>query len=62
MATGDPLEATITGHRALDDAGRLRSRRAADDLRELHRFAGAHVELLDVADLRERITELVGTA
>jgi transcriptional regulator with XRE-family HTH domain len=60
MATGDPLEATITGHRALDDAGRLRSRRAADDLRELHRFADEHVALPDVADLRERITELVG--
>jgi hypothetical protein len=62
MATGDPLEATATGHRALDDAGRLRSRRAADDLRELHRFAGAHVALPGVADLQDRITELVRTA
>jgi transcriptional regulator with XRE-family HTH domain len=60
MATGDPLEATATGQRAIDDAGRLRSRRAADDLRELRRLASAHAASPDVADLRERITKLVG--
>ena len=39
MATGDPHEACTIGHRAIDDAGQLRSRRAADDLRESRRFA-----------------------
>ncbi len=62
MATGDPHEATAIAQRAMDDAGRLRSRRAADDLRELRRFAGRHAALPEVADLRERITQLVGPA
>ena len=61
MVTSDPHEASVIGHRAIDDAGRLRSRRAADDLRELRRFAGKHAALPDVADLRERITQLVGS-
>ncbi len=60
MATGDPHEASAIGHRAIDDAGRLRSRRAADDLRELRRFAGTHTVLPEVAQLRARITQLVG--
>ena len=60
MATGDPREASAAGQRAIDDAGRLRSRRAADDLRELRRFAGRHVSLPEVADLRERVAQLVG--
>ena len=62
MAKGDPREASAAGHRAMDDAGRLRSRRAADDLRELRRFAGCHADLPEVAGLRERITQLVGPA
>jgi transcriptional regulator with XRE-family HTH domain len=62
MVTGDPREATTIGQRAIDDAGRLRSRRAADDLRELHHVAGEHVALPDVTDLRARISVLVGTA
>lgn len=62
MATGDPREATAVGQRAIDDAGRLRSRRAADDLRELRRFAGRHARLPEVARLRERITQLAGSA
>lgn len=62
MATGDPHQASAIGQHAMDDAGRLRSRRAADDLRELRRFAGRHADLPEVADLRERITQLVGPA
>jgi hypothetical protein len=45
MATGDPREASAAGQRAIDDAGRLRSRRAADDPR---RFAGHHARLPEV--------------
>jgi hypothetical protein len=60
MVTGDPHEASFIGRRAIDDAGSLRSRRAADDLRELRRFAAPHAGLPDVAELRERITQLVG--
>ena len=62
MVTGDPREASAAGHRAMDDAGRLRSRRAADDLRELRRLAGRHAALPDVAGLRERIAQLAGPA
>ena len=62
MATGDPREASAAGQRAINDAGRLRSRRAADDLRELRRFAGRHARLPEVARLRERITQLAGPA
>jgi hypothetical protein len=61
MALGDPSEAAVIGHRAIDDAGRLRSRRAVDDLCELRNFAGAHTALPRVAELCERITGLVGT-
>jgi hypothetical protein len=62
MATADPREASAAGLRAIGDAGLLRSRRSADDLRELRRFAGRHARLPEVARLRERITELVGPA
>jgi len=60
VATGDPHEACTVGHRAMDDAGQLRSRRAADDLRELRRFASKHAGIPDITDLRERITQFVG--
>ncbi|WP_237742642.1 XRE family transcriptional regulator [Actinopolymorpha alba] len=60
MATDDPREAAAIGHQALDSAGHLRSRRAADDLRELRRYATTHRDLPEVADLHRRITDLVG--
>jgi hypothetical protein len=60
MATGDPREAAAAGQQAMNDAGRLRSRRAADDLRELRRLAGRHARIPEVACLRERVTQLVG--
>ncbi|MFI9755808.1 helix-turn-helix transcriptional regulator [Streptomyces collinus] len=56
MAKGDPMQAIAIGHQALDDVGRLTSRRAADDLKELRRFAGQHRTLEEAAHLRQRIT------
>ncbi|WP_407702090.1 hypothetical protein [Streptomyces toyocaensis] len=55
MAKGDPQQATAIGHQALTDAGHLTSRRAADDLKELTRFAARHRRIPEVAYLRERI-------
>ena len=57
MVTGDrrPAEATVLGTRALDAAGTLRSRRAADDLRELRRLGQPHEHLTEVAEQRHRI-------
>ncbi|GLW35240.1 hypothetical protein [Actinoplanes regularis] len=62
MAKGDPREAAAAGQRALDDAGTVNSRRAADDLRELHRLAGEHTAIPEVAELRARIATTVGVA
>ncbi|MBV8542080.1 MAG: hypothetical protein JO364_14085 [Pseudonocardiales bacterium] len=61
MATGDPLQAATLGAEALDTAGTVRSRLAADDLRELSRYAVAHQHLDEVAHLRHRINTLVCT-
>lgn len=62
MATGDPREAAAVGGQALDVAGTLRSRRAADDLRELHRCSAPHAGLAEVAELRHRIATVVAAA
>jgi transcriptional regulator with XRE-family HTH domain len=59
MATGDPHEAVAIGHRALDEAGQLHSRRAADEVADLLRIAGKHSRRPEVADLRERIATTV---
>ncbi len=59
MATGDPLQAVAIGHEALDAAGTIRSRRVANDLRELSRYAAAHQNLDEVAHLRHRINTLL---
>lgn len=59
MATDDPHEAVAIGMHALDTAGRLRSRRTADDLRELHRYARPHAMIPEVAELRHRLATLV---
>ena len=58
MATGDPLQAAAIGHKALDTAGGIRSRRAAKNLRELSRYAAAHEHLVEVEHLRRRIAAL----
>ncbi|MEI5595934.1 helix-turn-helix transcriptional regulator [Streptomyces brasiliscabiei] len=56
MAKGDPMQAIAIGHKALSDVGRLTSRRAGDDLKELRRFAAEHRTLEEAAHLRQRIT------
>jgi hypothetical protein len=62
MAQDDPHEAASIGQLALDDAGTVRSRRAADDLRNLHRLATAHAGMPEVEALRIRINATVGAA
>lgn len=62
MAKGDPYEASGVGQLALADAGTVRSRRAADDLRQLHRLAAPHVGIPEVEALRVDIKEAVGAA
>ncbi|MBA8924496.1 hypothetical protein BC739_001693 [Kutzneria viridogrisea] len=59
MATGDPHEAVAIGWDALDAAGALRSRRAADDLRDLRQFGDRHRKETDVAELCQRIGSAV---
>jgi hypothetical protein len=60
MVTGDPRQAAAMGNQALHSAGSLRSRRAVDDMWELHRFAGRHEQIVEVQELRDRITETLG--
>ncbi|MGH3809457.1 MAG: XRE family transcriptional regulator [Pseudonocardiaceae bacterium] len=59
MATGDPLQAVAIGHEALDAASMIRSRRAADNLRELSHHAAPHQHLDEVAHLQHRIATLL---
>ncbi len=59
MATGDPAHAVDMAHRALDGVGRLRSRRAIDDLKALSRAARPYSRDSDVAALQERIALVV---
>ncbi|MEV6681220.1 hypothetical protein AB0N09_30780 [Streptomyces erythrochromogenes] len=59
MHRGDPREAVALGNKALDLGAGLTSLRAADDLRELGRFAGRHPRLQETAILRERIAATV---
>lgn len=59
MAKGDPRQAAQIGHDALDEAGRLTSRRAADDLRQLGGLAGKHPKVTEAVDLRDRIAATV---
>ncbi|MET8679974.1 helix-turn-helix transcriptional regulator [Streptomyces sp. NPDC004647] len=59
MAKGDPRQAAAIGHKALDEVGRLTSRRAADDLRQLGAFSAKHPKIEEAVGLRERITATV---
>jgi transcriptional regulator with XRE-family HTH domain len=59
MLAGDPVEAATIGREAVETAGTLRSRRAADDLRELGRYAGRHPKVAEVVELRHRISRTV---
>jgi hypothetical protein len=55
MVTGDPDEAAAIGGQALAAASTIRSQRAADDMRDLRRFAEPHGRLPGVAELIHRI-------
>ncbi len=57
MVTGDPRQAAAIGQRALDSAGNLRSRRAIDDLWELHGFAKRHLNVGEAVELRDRLAK-----
>ncbi|MFE3795753.1 XRE family transcriptional regulator [Nocardia tengchongensis] len=59
MAVGDPQEAVSVADHALKDAVHLRSRRAEDDLRDLHGFASTRRSQPEVAQLTDRIEGLV---
>jgi hypothetical protein len=59
MVTGDPCEAAVIGGQALDKASTIRSRRAADDMRDLRRFGEPHGRLTVVAELTHRIGSVV---
>jgi hypothetical protein len=59
MATGDPDHAATIGKAALIDAGRIRSRRARDDMRELNRIALPHQARTPVAELRHQIRTVI---
>lgn len=59
MAIGDPCEAAVVGGRALDAVSTIRSRRAADDMRDLRRFGESHAQLGGVAELIYRIGTVV---
>jgi hypothetical protein len=61
MVTGDPRQAAAIGHQALDSAGKLRSRRAVDEVWELHRYAGRYEPIIEVRELRDRISETLGS-
>jgi transcriptional regulator with XRE-family HTH domain len=55
IATGDPQQAVSIAHRALDEVGRLRSRRAIDDVRALSKASARYTRNSEVAALRDRI-------
>jgi hypothetical protein len=62
MRVGDPDEAVSIGSRALDDAGKITSRRAAEDLRELARNSAVHKCRPSVGQLRHAIAQRVELA
>jgi hypothetical protein len=61
MVTGDPCKAAAIGNTALDGVASLRSRRAIDDLWELHRLAARHPKITEVVELRDRLTEALAS-
>ncbi|MGH3564615.1 MAG: XRE family transcriptional regulator [Pseudonocardia sp.] len=61
MVTGDPGEAAMIGRQVMDAATTIRSRRAADDMRDLRRLGEPHNNLTEVAELIHRIDSAVIT-
>lgn len=62
MTVGDPQEAAVIGEQALRDARSLRSRRAADDLRDLARRATAYEGVHEVASLHHDIRTVLAAS
>jgi hypothetical protein len=61
FTNGDPHEAAFLARRALDEIGRLRSRRAITDVQALADAAAPHHRIPEVDALRARITAIVHT-
>ncbi|MFJ6902331.1 helix-turn-helix domain-containing protein [Streptomyces hokutonensis] len=61
MAIGEPQEAVSIAHRALDEVGQLRSKRAVTDVQDLARASTKYACNPEVAELRERIRVTVQT-
>lgn len=59
MLTGDPQEAAVIGHAALDEVRHLTSRRATADIHELARVAAARRTDSGTAALYEHIITVV---
>ncbi|WP_105968427.1 helix-turn-helix transcriptional regulator [Streptomyces geranii] len=59
MAIGDPQEAVSIAHRALNEVGQLRSKRAVTDVQDLARASTKYARRPGVAELRERIRATV---
>lgn len=59
MVTGDPQQAVAIANRALDEVGKLRSRRAVTDMDDLTSASARYARRPDVAELRRRITATV---
>ncbi|GAA2790509.1 hypothetical protein GCM10010522_04850 [Kribbella solani] len=62
MTVGDPREAAAIGTQALKDARSLRSRRAADDLRDLGHRATVFERVAEVAELRNDIRNVLAAS
>lgn len=62
VTVGDPQEAAVIGAQALKDARSLRSRRAADDLRDLARRATVFERVEEVAELRHSIHNVLAAS
>lgn len=59
MATGDPAQAVAVGNRALDEVGRLRSKRAIADVQAFRQASDPYRRYPEVIALSERITATV---
>lgn len=59
MTKGEPETAVVVAQRALDEVGRLRSRRAAQDVASLSKAAARYARRDDVAHLRTRIATVL---
>ncbi|MFF3976635.1 helix-turn-helix domain-containing protein [Streptomyces sp. NPDC001828] len=59
MITGDPQRAVAIANRALDEVGKLRSKRAVTDMNDLASASARHARRPDVDELRSRIAATV---